>query len=192
MIMQRKNLIFELTGSYLLPYFIALNWFFRKCDLTEHLKQLQCRTLIFVSENSQLNSETVHLTSKLDMRYCALVEATNNHLRVYHYTSFFATIMSTYGTIYAYYKGWFTLKVYTFTLFWFMFYTEIRMSQKQGTIRYAWFLCYNFGHHSLLWNKSMIYNKKFVYIYAVLVNVLRWNPPEPERAHKWTCVIFMS
>jgi hypothetical protein len=67
--------------------------------LTKHLKLLQCRTLIFVSENSQLNSETVHLTSKLDMRYCALVEVTNNHLRVYLYASFFATIMSTYGTI---------------------------------------------------------------------------------------------
>ncbi|KAL5664568.1 hypothetical protein ACJX0J_024676, partial [Zea mays] len=31
--------------------------------------------------------------------YCALVEVTNNHLRVYLYASFFATIMSTYGTI---------------------------------------------------------------------------------------------
>ncbi|PWZ19843.1 Secretory carrier-associated membrane protein 6 [Zea mays] len=46
----------------------------RRYDLTKHLKQLQCRILIFVGENSQLNSETVHLTSKLDMRYCALVE----------------------------------------------------------------------------------------------------------------------
>ncbi|PWZ37553.1 Pollen-specific protein SF21 [Zea mays] len=50
------------------------NFILRRYDLTKHLKKLQCRTLIFVSENSQLNSETVHLTLKLDMRYCALVE----------------------------------------------------------------------------------------------------------------------
>ncbi|KAG2657168.1 hypothetical protein PVAP13_1KG189200 [Panicum virgatum] len=43
-------------------------------DLTEQLKQLQCRTLIFVGENSQFHSEAVHMTSKLDRRYCALVE----------------------------------------------------------------------------------------------------------------------
>jgi len=43
-------------------------------DLTEELKQLQCRTLIFVGENSEFHSEAVHMTSKLDKRYCALVE----------------------------------------------------------------------------------------------------------------------
>jgi len=43
-------------------------------DLTENLKQLQCRTLIFVGENSQFHAETVHMTSKLDSRYSALVE----------------------------------------------------------------------------------------------------------------------
>ncbi|CAL5059369.1 unnamed protein product [Urochloa decumbens] len=43
-------------------------------DLTEQLKQLQCRTLIFVGENSQFHTEAVHMTSKLDRRYCALVE----------------------------------------------------------------------------------------------------------------------
>jgi hypothetical protein len=50
--------------------------------LTEQLKQLQCRTLIFVGENSQFHTEAVHMTSKLDKRYCALVEVTNNHLHV--------------------------------------------------------------------------------------------------------------
>lgn len=43
-------------------------------DLTEELKQLQCRTLIFVGENSQFHTEAVHMTAKLDRRYCALVE----------------------------------------------------------------------------------------------------------------------
>jgi hypothetical protein len=42
--------------------------------LTEDLKQLQCRTLIFVGEYSQFHTEAVHMTSKLDRRYCALVE----------------------------------------------------------------------------------------------------------------------
>ncbi|AQK59661.1 protein NDL1-like isoform X2 [Zea mays] len=43
-------------------------------DLSEHIKRLQCRTLIFVGDNSQFHTEAVHLTSKLDRRYCALVE----------------------------------------------------------------------------------------------------------------------
>ena len=46
----------------------------RRYDLTEELKQLQCRTLIFVGENSEFHAEAVHMTSKLDRRYCALVE----------------------------------------------------------------------------------------------------------------------
>ncbi|KAG0514786.1 hypothetical protein BDA96_10G223300 [Sorghum bicolor] len=43
-------------------------------DLTENLKQLQCRALIFVGENSQFHAEAVHMTAKLDRRYSALVE----------------------------------------------------------------------------------------------------------------------
>ncbi|TVU07918.1 hypothetical protein EJB05_41295 [Eragrostis curvula] len=43
-------------------------------DLTESLKQLQCRTLIFVGEDSQFHAEAVHMTAKLDRRYSALVE----------------------------------------------------------------------------------------------------------------------
>uniref|UniRef100_A0A804U826 Pollen-specific protein SF21 n=1 Tax=Zea mays TaxID=4577 RepID=A0A804U826_MAIZE len=48
----------------------------QRYDLTEQLKLLQCRTLIFVGENSQFHAEAVHMTSKLDRRYCALVEVT--------------------------------------------------------------------------------------------------------------------
>jgi hypothetical protein len=47
---------------------------YRRKDLTENLKQLQCRTLIFVGENSQFHAEAVHMTAKLDRRYSALVE----------------------------------------------------------------------------------------------------------------------
>lgn len=43
-------------------------------DITDQLKKLQCRTLIFVGENSPFHSEALHMTSKLDKRYCALVE----------------------------------------------------------------------------------------------------------------------
>ncbi|KAI3823747.1 hypothetical protein L1987_05188 [Smallanthus sonchifolius] len=43
-------------------------------DLTEGLKRLQCRSLIFVGENSPFNSDSLHMTSKLDRRFSALVE----------------------------------------------------------------------------------------------------------------------
>ena len=43
-------------------------------DITDGLKKLQCRTLIFVGENSPFHSEALHMTMKLDRRYSALVE----------------------------------------------------------------------------------------------------------------------
>ncbi|KAI7999033.1 Protein NDL2 [Camellia lanceoleosa] len=43
-------------------------------DITDGLKRLKCRTLIFVGEDSPFHSEAVHMTSKLDRRYSALVE----------------------------------------------------------------------------------------------------------------------
>ncbi|KAG6498761.1 hypothetical protein ZIOFF_038483 [Zingiber officinale] len=43
-------------------------------DLTEALKKLHCRTLIFVGEDSPFHSEAIHMASKLDKRFCALVE----------------------------------------------------------------------------------------------------------------------
>jgi len=48
----------------------------RRHDLTESLKKLQCRTLIFVGDSSQFHADAVHMTTKLDRRYCALVEVT--------------------------------------------------------------------------------------------------------------------
>ncbi|XP_039115744.1 LOW QUALITY PROTEIN: protein NDL1-like [Dioscorea cayenensis subsp. rotundata] len=45
-----------------------------RSDITEAFKKIQCRTLIFVGENSPFHSEAIHLTSKLDRRYCAFVE----------------------------------------------------------------------------------------------------------------------
>ncbi|RLN28701.1 pollen-specific protein SF21 isoform X1 [Panicum miliaceum] len=46
----------------------------RRHDLTESLRKLQCRTLIFVGENSEFHEDAIHMTTKLDRRYCALVE----------------------------------------------------------------------------------------------------------------------
>ncbi|MBA0547777.1 hypothetical protein Golob_018920 [Gossypium lobatum] len=43
-------------------------------DLSEGLRKLYCRSLIFVGENSPFHSEALHMTSKLDRRYSALVE----------------------------------------------------------------------------------------------------------------------
>ncbi|KAL9324688.1 hypothetical protein ACSQ67_009545 [Phaseolus vulgaris] len=46
----------------------------RRPDITERLKRLKCRTLIFVGDSSPFHSEALHMTSKLDKRYTALVE----------------------------------------------------------------------------------------------------------------------
>ncbi|WOK96987.1 pollen-specific protein SF21-like [Canna indica] len=43
-------------------------------DLTEELKKLNCRTLIFVGEHSPFHSDAIHMATKLDKTYCALVE----------------------------------------------------------------------------------------------------------------------
>ncbi|KAI3820402.1 hypothetical protein L1987_07948 [Smallanthus sonchifolius] len=43
-------------------------------DLTAGLKRLQCRSLILVGENSPFNSDSLHMTSKLDRRFSALIE----------------------------------------------------------------------------------------------------------------------
>ncbi|GFP98642.1 pollen-specific protein sf21 [Phtheirospermum japonicum] len=43
-------------------------------DITEGLRKLKCRSLIFVGENSPFHYESLHMTSKLDRRFSALVE----------------------------------------------------------------------------------------------------------------------
>ncbi|KAF5726167.1 pollen-specific protein SF21 [Tripterygium wilfordii] len=43
-------------------------------DITEGLRMLQCRSLIFVGDSSPFHSDAVLMTSKLDRRYSALVE----------------------------------------------------------------------------------------------------------------------
>ncbi|XP_020589304.1 pollen-specific protein SF21-like isoform X3 [Phalaenopsis equestris] len=43
-------------------------------DLTKDLKNIQCKTLIFVGDSSPFHSDAIHMSSKLDRRYSALVE----------------------------------------------------------------------------------------------------------------------
>ena len=56
----------------------------RRPDITEGLKSLKCRTLIFVGDSSPFHSEALHMTSKLDRRFSALVEvcSTKYYLRI--------------------------------------------------------------------------------------------------------------
>nr|XP_016467627.1 PREDICTED: pollen-specific protein SF21-like [Nicotiana tabacum] len=43
-------------------------------DITDGLKTIKCRTLIFVGDDSPFHSEALHITAKLDRRFSALVE----------------------------------------------------------------------------------------------------------------------
>ena len=49
----------------------------RRPDITEGLRKLQCRSLIFVGDSSPFHPEALYMTSKLDRRYSALVEVCN-------------------------------------------------------------------------------------------------------------------
>lgn len=46
----------------------------RRHDLTEGLKDLQCKTLIFAGESSPFHAESVYMSSKMNHKICALVE----------------------------------------------------------------------------------------------------------------------
>ncbi|AQK90742.1 hypothetical protein ZEAMMB73_Zm00001d008805 [Zea mays] len=66
-----RSLLDDRQGTNVWRFLQAIN---RRHDLTESLEKLQCQTLIFVGENSQFHADAVHMTTKLDRRYCALVE----------------------------------------------------------------------------------------------------------------------
>ncbi|KAI3701415.1 hypothetical protein L6452_26465 [Arctium lappa] len=46
----------------------------RRPDITEELKNLECRTIIFVGDSSPFHTEALHMTAKLGRKCCALVE----------------------------------------------------------------------------------------------------------------------
>ncbi|GMH11838.1 hypothetical protein Nepgr_013679 [Nepenthes gracilis] len=66
-----RKLLDEKQSFHVMRFLEAIN---RRPDISEGLKKLQCRTLIFVGEDSPFNSEALHMTSELDRRCTALVE----------------------------------------------------------------------------------------------------------------------
>ncbi|KAF3664774.1 Pollen-specific protein SF21 [Capsicum annuum] len=66
-----RRLLGERQSSNVLRLLEAIN---ERPDITKGLRKLQCRSLIFVGENSPFHSEALHMTSKLDRRFSALVE----------------------------------------------------------------------------------------------------------------------
>ncbi|WCJ29578.1 N-MYC downregulated-like 2 [Euphorbia peplus] len=66
-----RRLLDERQSSNVLRFLEALNG---RPDLSDGLRKLHCRSLIFVGENSPFHSEALHMTTKLDRRYSALVE----------------------------------------------------------------------------------------------------------------------
>nr|GEV75627.1 pollen-specific protein SF21-like isoform X2 [Tanacetum cinerariifolium] len=66
-----RKLLDERQSVNVLRFLQAID---RRPDITEGLTKLKCRTLIFVGDSSPFRSEALHMTSKLDRRYNALVE----------------------------------------------------------------------------------------------------------------------
>ncbi|KAG5524711.1 hypothetical protein RHGRI_031401 [Rhododendron griersonianum] len=66
-----RRLLDERQGPNVLQFLEAING---RPDITEGLKRLKCRSLIIVGENSPFHAEALHMTSKLDRRFSALVE----------------------------------------------------------------------------------------------------------------------
>ncbi|KAH9761539.1 protein NDL2 [Citrus sinensis] len=66
-----SKLLDERQSSNVWHFLEAING---RPDISEGLRKLQCRSLIFVGESSPFHSEAVHMTSKIDRRYSALVE----------------------------------------------------------------------------------------------------------------------
>ncbi|XP_030953125.1 protein NDL1-like isoform X1 [Quercus lobata] len=66
-----RRLLDERQSINVFRFLQAIN---RRPDITEWLKSLKCRTLIFVGDSSPFHSEALHMTSKLDRRFSALVE----------------------------------------------------------------------------------------------------------------------
>lgn len=66
-----RSLLDDKQGENIWRFLHSIN---ERHDLTDSLKKLQCRTLIFVGESSQFHEDAIHMATKLDRRYCALVE----------------------------------------------------------------------------------------------------------------------
>ncbi|XP_041006712.1 protein NDL1-like isoform X1 [Juglans microcarpa x Juglans regia] len=66
-----RRLLDERHSINVFRFLQAIN---RRQDITKGLKRLRCRSLIFVGDSSPFHSEALHMSSKLDCRFSALVE----------------------------------------------------------------------------------------------------------------------
>lgn len=66
-----RRLLDERQNTNVLRFLQAIDG---RPDLTNGLRKLKCRTLIFVGDSSPFHSEAIHMIAKLDKRYSALVE----------------------------------------------------------------------------------------------------------------------
>nr|DAD19521.1 TPA_asm: hypothetical protein HUJ06_020984 [Nelumbo nucifera] len=66
-----RRLLDERQSSNVMHFLQAIN---ERHDLTEDLKKLQCKSLIFVGESSPFYAEALHMSSKMDRRSSSLVE----------------------------------------------------------------------------------------------------------------------
>ncbi|KAG6658308.1 protein NDL1-like isoform X1 [Carya illinoinensis] len=66
-----RRLLDERQSINVFRFLQAIN---RRPDITKGLKRLTCRSLIFVGDSSPFHSEALHMNSKLDRRFSALVE----------------------------------------------------------------------------------------------------------------------
>ncbi|KAF2287813.1 hypothetical protein GH714_002811 [Hevea brasiliensis] len=65
------QLLDERQSLNVMRFLQAIN---KRHDLTDGLKELQCKTLIFVGESSQFHDESVYMSAKMGKKSCALVE----------------------------------------------------------------------------------------------------------------------
>ncbi|KAG6526591.1 hypothetical protein ZIOFF_016583 [Zingiber officinale] len=66
-----RNLLDQRQSTNVWRYLHSIN---RRYDITNGLQQLLCRTLVFVGESSPFHCDALHMMSKLDSRFSALVE----------------------------------------------------------------------------------------------------------------------
>ncbi|KAB1200520.1 Pollen-specific protein SF21 [Morella rubra] len=66
-----RRLLDERQSSNVMRFLQAIN---ARHDLTEGLKKLHCKTLIFVGESSEFHAESVFMSAKMGRKSCALVE----------------------------------------------------------------------------------------------------------------------
>ncbi|KAF8394409.1 hypothetical protein HHK36_020617 [Tetracentron sinense] len=66
-----RRLLDERQSLNVMRFLQAING---RHDLTERLKKLKCKTLIFVGESSPFHSEALHMNANMDRRSSALVE----------------------------------------------------------------------------------------------------------------------